>query len=393
MRVLQVHNFYQRPGGEDQVYAAEFELLTRNGHEVRQYSVHNDAVRNLPAWKAAYRTIWNAETYAATNETVRKFRPEIIHCHNTFPLVSPAIYYAAAKAEVPLVQTLHNYRLICPAATLYRQGRVCEDCLRHAVPYDGVIHKCYRGDRGASAAVASMLTLHRLAGTWTGKVTKYIALTEFARGKLVQGGLLPEKIAVKPNFLAEDPGPGSGEGGFALFVGRLSAEKGLTTLLRAWAQLPDLPLRIIGDGPLRSFVQGEAQKLPNVTLMGFRERPQVVESMRSAACLIIPSEWYEGFPMTLLEAMACGTPIVASDLGSLRELVPEGVVGTRFIAGDSNHLAQKVRSWISREDRNSSLRSRVRSAYEETYTAAKNYEQLMKIYERAMLDGAKSSTR
>jgi len=393
VRILQAHNFYQQPGGEDQVYAAEFDLLTRNGHDVRQYSVHNDALRELSGWKIAYRTIWNSQTYASASETIRQFRPGIIHCHNTFPLVSPAIYYAAAKRQVPVVQTLHNYRLICPAATLYRDGRICEDCVRHAVPYHGVIHKCYRGDRGASAAVASMLTVHRLAKTWTGKVKTYIALTEFARSKLIQGGLLPEKIVVKPNFLVQDPGPGSGKGGFALFVGRLSAEKGLTTLLRAWACLPDLQLQIMGDGPLRSSVEAEAERLPNVTILGFHERPQVLEAMKSAACLIMPSEWYEGFPMTLVEAMACGTPIVASDLGSLHELVQEGVTGTRFAPGDPRHLAEKVRALMSSPDGNAALRSRVRSAYEETYTAAKNYSHLMNIYERAISDTSKSSTR
>ncbi len=298
MKILQVHNFYQQPGGEDQVYFAESELLQRHGDVVEQYSVHNDSLDQKRGFHVALQTIWNGDSYRRIREVISRFRPEVVHCHNTFPIVSPAAYYAARAERVPVVQTVQNYRLICPAATLLRKGRVCEDCVGHFVPYSGVLHSCYRGSRAASAAVASMLTAHRLIGTWRKAVESYIAPTEFLKSKLVQGGLPAHKVAVKPNFLPSDPGPGPGDGGYALFVGRLSPEKGLATLLRAWRELQDLPLRIAGDGPLRDFVTAQAKALPNVSVLGFQERSEVIKLVKAAALLVVPSEWYEGFPMT-----------------------------------------------------------------------------------------------
>ncbi len=378
MRILQVHNFYQHPGGEDQVYAAEFELLKQHGHAVEQYSAHNDAVNQMSALGVAWRTIWNSQTYRSAREVIRHFRPQIVHCHNTFPVISPAIYYAAHRERVPVVQTIHNYRLICPAATLYRDGHVCQDCIGHAVPYNGVLHGCYRGSRAASAAVASMLTVHRLARTWSTKINRYIALTAFAKNKLVEGGLPAEKIVVKPNFLAADPGQGTGSGGFALFVGRLSEEKGLRTLLRAWRQIPEIPLKIIGSGPLLEFVKLQAQSLPNVIVLGFCQRDCVLEQMRAASCLILPSEWYEGFPMTIVEAMACGTPVLASDIGSLRELITGKEA--RFPAGDADRLTERVKNLFSQTGKDR-LRQQARHIYEANYTADRNYHLLLGIYQ------------
>jgi glycosyltransferase involved in cell wall biosynthesis len=381
LKILQIHNFYQQPGGEDQVYAAEFDLLRRHGHTVRQYSTHNAEVQKMRALEVAWRTIWNSKTYREIREIIRAFRPDIVHSHNTFPIISPAVYYAAGREEVPVVQTLHNYRLICPAATLYRDGHVCEDCVSHFVPYDAVLHRCYRSNRAGSAVVASMLTAHRLARSWSKQVAAYIALTEFARTKLVQGGLPADKILVKPNFLAQDPDPGHGNGGFALFVGRFSEEKGLRTLLKAWRQLPEVPLTMVGDGPLSGFVRGEARELSNVVVPGYCERSQVLEYMRSAAFLVMPSEWYEGFPMTALEAMACGTPVIASDLGSLRELVVEDVNGAKFAAGNADQLALTVKRLLARSAASRELRERTRVHYEGQYTSERNYALLMQIYE------------
>ncbi len=382
MKILQLHNFYQQPGGEDQVYAAEFELLSRYGHTVRQWSTHNVEVQNMPGLEVAWRTVWNSRTYRQVRKIVREFQPDVVHCHNTFPLISPAVYYAARREGVPVVQTLHNYRLICPAATLYRDAHVCEDCVSHFVPYDAVLHRCYRGNRAASAAVAAMLTAHRLARSWSKQVTAYIALTEFARSKLVEGGLPADKIFVKPNFLAQDPGPGDGNGNFGLFVGRFSEEKGLRTLLKAWRQLPEVPLKIIGDGPLSGFVKAQAGELRNVVVPGYCERLQVLEYMRSAAFLVMPSEWYEGFPMTALEAMACGTPIVASDLGSLRELVLQDVNGAKFAVGNADELALTIRALLARSAASRELRNRTRLHYQKLYTSERNYQLLMQIYEK-----------
>lgn len=383
MKILQVHNFYQQPGGEDQVYAAEGELLARYGHTVRQYSQHNDDIERMSRIGAAARTFWNLSTYREVTRLIQSESPEVIHAHNTFPIVSPAIYYAAAANGIPVVQTLHNYRLLCPAATLFRNGAVCEECIGAIAPYKAVVHRCYRNTVGASATVASMLLGHRLAGTWQRKIHTYIALTNFSRNKFIEGGLPAEKITVKPNFLAKDPGYGHGGGGYALFVGRLSQEKGVETLLEAWAQLPSaIRLKIAGDGPLAGYVKERASLGP-VEWLGHLAHERVIELMQNAACLIFPSLWYEGLPMTIVESFACGTPVVASALGSLNELITEGVNGFRFAPGQAGGLATRVCDVLARPENLRAMRRGARRSYEENYTPVRNYEMLMKIYARA----------
>jgi glycosyltransferase involved in cell wall biosynthesis len=250
------------------------------------------------------------------------------------------------------------------------------------VPYPAVLHACYRSSRTASLAVTSMLTAHRLLQTWTRKVDTFIALTEFARSKLVAGGLPAEKITVKPNFLPDNVEPGRGEGDFAVYVGRLSKEKGLHTLLRAWKNIPDCPLRILGDGPLRTELHEAVRDLPNVSLAGHCSAEQVRETMRSAKFLVMPSEWYEGFPMTAVEAMAAGTPMIASDLGSLQEVIVEDT-GLRFRPGDPADLTRQVRKLLANPEELALLRQRTRRHYEMNFTAERNYLQLIAIYEGA----------
>jgi glycosyltransferase involved in cell wall biosynthesis len=279
---------------------------------------------------------------------------------------------------------VQNYRLVCPAATLLRDGQVCEACLRRSVPYPGVIHACYRGSRMASAAVAGMLAVHRMAGTWRNKVHTYIAVTEFLKEKLVEGALPAEKITVKPNCLQDEPDPGTGAGGYALFAGRLAPEKGLDTLLSAWQRLPHVPLKIAGDGPLRKRITEEAKSLPGVSFLGFLSAPELRACMQHAVLLVVPSEWYEGFPMTLLEAMACGTPAVVSDLGSLREIVEEDVTGARFRPGDAQALAQIIEQLVADPEHLKCMRARVRESFIARYSAKQNYSQLQAIYRAAV---------
>lgn len=388
MKILQVHNFYQRPGGEDQVCAAEYELLTRHGHEVIPYHKHNEDIARMSSISVGLRTVWNRDTYREIRNLIRREGPEIVHAHNTFPLVSPAMYYAAAAERVPVIQTLHNYRLLCPAATLFRDGRVCEECMRSTVPYQSVLHGCYRNSRAATAAVASMLVGHRIARTWNTRVNTYIALTEFSKSKFIEGGLPEERIVVKPNCLTSDPGEGQGTGGYAFFAGRLTDEKGVRVILNAWERLGSvIPLKIAGAGPLAEWVKERTAVLRCVEWLGHCERDQLMTLYQHAAFTIFPSQYYEGLPMTLIESFACGTPVIASGLGSMNEIVVDGINGFRFTPGDESDLIERVKAVLARPDQLRAMRRSSRAFYEQNYTPERNYDALMRIYERAMHNG------
>jgi len=259
MNILMAHNYYQQAGGEDQVFADESQLLEQYGHHVHRLTMHNDQIDSTPQLKLLGQTIWNWDVYHELRSLIRQHQIQIVHFHNTFPLISPAAYYAAKAEKAVVVQTLHNYRLFCLNALFLRDGKVCEDCLDQPIPWSGIQHSCYRDNQAASAAVATMLTTHRLLQTWQQQVDTYIALTEFARNKLIQGGLPAAKVVIKPNFVDPDPGFGQGEGNYALFVGRLSVEKGIDVLLTAWERLGQkIPLKILGDGALAPQVSDAA---------------------------------------------------------------------------------------------------------------------------------------
>lgn len=379
--MLLLHNHYQQPGGEDQVFAAESDLLQAHGHQVLQYTLHNDSVTDMSRLNLAGATLWNRAVYRELRALIRRERPQVAHFHNTFPLISPAAYYAARAERVPVVQTLHNYRLLCPNALFFRDGRVCEDCLGRTVPWPGVIHACYRGSHSSSSVVASMLTAHRALGTWTQMVDVYIALSEFARQKFIQGNLPAEKIVIKPNFVHADPGVGEGRGKYALFVGRLSQEKGLGTLLAAWERLGEkVPLKIAGDGPLASEVAKAARRIRNIEWVGRQSKDRVLALMKDAHTLIFPSLWYEGFPMVIAEAYAVGLPVIASDLGSMSSLVDNDRTGLSFRPNDFMDLATKVNWTLEHPTELKRMRKEARSEFESKYAAEQNYGILIDIY-------------
>jgi glycosyltransferase involved in cell wall biosynthesis len=385
MKVLAVHNYYQQPGGEDQVFLAETALLERYGHRVVRYSTHNDraATMNRPA--LAGTALWNHQIFRDLRALIHRERPHVAHFHNTFPLVSPAGYYAARAEGVPVVQTLHNYRLLCPNALFFRDGRVCEDCMGKAIPWPGVVHKCYRGSRAASGIVTAMLTIHRAVRTWTEMVNVYVALTEFARRKFIEGGLPAEKVTVKPNFVYPDPGPGESGEEHALFVGRLSPEKGVDTLLAAWEHLEvRVPLKIVGDGPLMGLVLEAASRQPWVEYLGYRPAEEVHTLMKEANMLIFPSRWYETFGRVAIEAFATATPVVAANLGAIAELVDHGRAGLRFRPGDPEDLAAQVEWLLCHPEEHARMRRQARAEFEAKYTSERNYQKLMEIYESAL---------
>lgn len=385
MKVLMIHNRYQQPGGEDEVFLAEASLLESYGHRVVRYSTHNDRVAGTNRLALAGNTLWNSSTYQELRALMRRERPRVAHFHNIFPLISPAGYYAAKTEGVPVIQTLHNYRLLCPNALFFRDGRVCEDCMGKVIPWPGVIHKCYRGSRAASAVVTAMLTTHRASHTWTDMVDMYVVLTEFARRKFIEGGLPARKLIVKPNFVYPDPGPGEGRGGYALFVGRLSPEKGIGTLLTAWERLREqILLKVVGDGPLAEQVASAASRYPYLEYLGYRSVEEVHGLLKEASVLIFPSEWYETFGRVAAEAFATATPIIAADIGAVAELVDHGRTGLRFRPGDPEDLASQVGWFLSRPEEHSRLRWEARAEFEAKYTAERNYQMLMEIYESTL---------
>ncbi|PNY79785.1 glycosyltransferase family 4 protein [Deinococcus koreensis] len=382
MKILLVHNFYQQAGGEDVVFEAERSMLVAAGHTVETYTVSNDDLKHVPALKMAIRTVWNAEAARTLAELVRRQNIDVVHFHNTFPMLSPAVYQAVRAAGAAAVQTLHNYRLVCANALLYRDDRPCEDCLG-VLPWPAIKHRCYRESLAASATVAGTQVLHRVFRTYQREIDAYIALTSFARHKFIEGGLPPELLHVKPNFLDEDPGVGSGGGGYALFIGRLTPEKGIRTLLKAWENPGHaLPLKILGHGPLAPEVEAAARLSPGIEWLGQRPRSEVMRLAGEAECLVFPSEWYEGFPMTIVEAFAVGLPVIASRVGALPEIVESGRTGLHFAPGDAESLKAAVGSMTT--EKRALWSAGARAEFEHRYTRPQNILELMSIYHTAL---------
>jgi glycosyltransferase involved in cell wall biosynthesis len=385
MRVLLIHNHYIQPGGEDTVFKAEWALLERYGHEVITFVEDNARLNTINPVKVAVDTIWSKEAQWKIRKLIEETKPDVAHFHNTFLRVSPAAYYTCKDAGIPVIQTLHNYRLLCPGSLLMRNGHVCENCLKKKVPWPGVIHGCWRNSKVGTALVATMLVVHRLLRTWTDQVDVYVALTEFARRKFIEGGLPAEKIVVKPNFVYPDPGRGEHKGNFALFVGRLSAEKGVRTLLSAWRLLKDISLKIVGNGSLMTEVKERVRRERlTIEVLGWRPREEVFALMQAASFLLFPSECYEGFPMAIVEAFACGLPVVASRLGAMAEIVEDGRTGLLFEPGNPKDLAAKVEWLLSHPQDLAQMSKEARAEYEAKYTAERNYEMLMAIYHRVL---------
>ena len=381
MRVLLCHNHYQQPGGEDHSFEDESRLLEEHGHEIARYTLHNADIEQMGRVGLAASTIWNRTAHRELRESMRRHRPDVVHFTNTFPLISPAAYYAAKSEGIPVVQALRNYRLLCPNALLLRRGLPCEDCLGRRVALPAIGYKCYRNSRAATAVVTGMLAMHRAVGTWRRKVDLYYTPSAFARRKFVAGGFDPDRIAVKPNFVSPDPGTATGSGGYAIFVGRLSPEKGLTTLLEAWLRhAPPMALRIVGDGPLSPMVKDAAARSPQIQWLGRQPLPRTLDLIGEAAVLIFPSLAYETFGRTVIESFAKGTPVIVADNGAAAELVEDTIDGYHFVTGDAASLAQRV---AQIPGQNGSMRSAARAKFLRHYTADRNYQILMNIYRRA----------
>ena len=387
IRVLVAHNAYREPGGEDAVVAAETALLASHGNEVVELRRDNAAIEATNLAGLALNSIWSKRTYAEARSLIARTSPGVVHVHNTLPLLSPSLHWAAADAGVPVVQTLHNFRLACPQAMFLRDGKVCEECLGRA-PLPAVVHGCYRGSRVQSAVVSTMLVTHRVLGTWMHKVERFIALSAFSASKFVALGIDAGRIVVKPNFVAGGEPRASKRSGF-LFVGRLAPEKGLQVLVAAASLSPYDTIRIAGTGPEEHRLHGR----PSLHRLGLLKPADVRDEMGRAVALLLPSLSFENFPMTVVEAYAAGLPVIASRIGSLAELVQHGETGLLFRPGDAADLAATMQWASSHPGEMAAMGTNARALYEMKYTPQANYRQLIDIYESARLSLAQRQRR
>ena len=392
-RVLLVHNRYQRPGGEDHVFETEAALLDAGGHAVARLEMHNDAANGLSKAELARRTVWSREGHRAVEAAARAHRADVVHFHNTLPLVSPAGYYGARAAGAAVVQTIHNFRLVCPAAVLFRDGHVCESCVGKTLALPGVRHGCYRGSRAATLAVATMTAVHHALGTWATAVDRYIAITPFMRDTLARGGYDAGRIAVKANTLPKMPPLATRGGGTVVFASRLDAGKGVETLVRAWETHADLPpLVVAGDGALADLVRAAAERLgpapdgtPRVRFVGWQTAAALNALRETADAFVFPSEWYEGgTPIAFVESIARGLPVVASDIPTVRGMVRDGDEGRLFASGDSDALAAAVRDVMADPRRRDAMSDAARRTAERNHSPLATLLALRRIYAEAV---------
>ncbi len=382
MRVLIAHNYYQQAGGEDAVVAEEYGLLSRNDIKVELYEKRNERINEMSSLAVVADTLWSRQTIDEIGHVIERFKPDVIHTHNTFPLISPSLYHAAARHHIPVVQTLHNFRLFCVQAMFMRDGKVCEDCLGK-LAWRGIVHGCYRDSRIQSAVVVGMQGLHRSLGTYQNKVTRYIALNQFCLDKFVEAGLPSGRMCIKPNFidLPEEDNPADAQfRSGALFVGRLSTEKGIATLAAASSIYSHAQIDVVGNGPQHELLQGKH----NVRLHGWQTPSDIYQHKRQASYLVMPSIWYENFPRTLVEAFSCGLPVIASRMGAMAELIHDEFTGLLFEPGNAQDLAQKMQWADNHPEEMQRMGREARWEYEKKYTAETNLQQLLAIYEDAI---------
>ena len=395
MKILLVHNKYQHPGGENVVFESEGELLAKHGHFVERLLFDNASIRTfMDKVKLSVNVIYNPSSAKKLSNKIESFAPDIVHVHNFLPLVSPSIFSVAKKYNIPTILTLHNYRLICPSATLVYKGKIYERSIRSVFPLDAIWKGVYRNSRLQTAAVAIMVAVHNIMGTWRNSIDLYIALSHFAKEKFRTSALaIPEeRMVVKSNFVS-DFGVGhlNRDKNF-LFVGRLVEEKGINVLLQA-AKIHPFKLTIIGDGPLRNLVITATKVNPNIHYLGFQDQNIIAMQMKKCKALIFPSIWYEGFPLTILEAFSTGTPVIASRLGAMAEIIQDRINGLLFEAGNPIALVEKIKDLDAKVELAAQLAVHARSSYLDHYTPEKNYSLLLDIYKKALTQKHRQTLR
>jgi glycosyltransferase involved in cell wall biosynthesis len=392
MRVIMAHSRYREIGGENHSFEAEATLLESSPdiELLRFERIHEPGSEGSARSKAkiALGTVWSRRAKRDLAFEIDRFRPDVVHFQNTFPLLSPSSYYACAEAGVPVVQTLRNYRLTCVSANHFREGKVCELCLGRSVPYPGVIHRCYKDSVSASAVVATANSIHNNLRSWDRKVNLFITPTEFTRTKYIEAGYPADRIRVKPNFVSPDPGPSEKSGEHVLFVGRLAPEKGVLTLVDAWRKAPLLPLKIVGTGPTEAEARARAEGMGDkILFLGNLPNSEVLELMGSASFVVFPSEWYETFGRVIAEAFACATPVIAANIGAASELIEDGKTGLLYRPGDPDALAACVETLCGDPALLKVMGERSRNEFLTRYTAEQNLEMLQAIYDEAATRG------
>lgn len=382
-KILIVHNYYQVPGGEDTVVANEKKMLEDNGHEVIMYTRHNDEIKEcglLGKVKLAFETIYSFKTKREVKKIIKENNIDIVHVHNTLPLISPSVYKAARDCGVKVVQTVHNFRLICPAATFTCNGSICEECLSKGLKC-AIKNKCYRNSRFQTILVVVMLMINRFIGSYK-NVNTYIVLTEFSKNKM--SNFTSNKIAIKPNFTNNDKNKilSATKRKYFLFVGRLDKLKGINILLDTWKCLRNETLIIVGSGPEKEYINSyiTENRMDNIKLLGKVESNKVKELMAYAKAVIVPSIWYETFGMVNIEAFSVGTPVIATDIGALADVVNEKN-GIKFKIGSKKELYSAVNILLDNEVLTKYIYN-AHKTYICKYTESKNYKILSEIYRK-----------
>ena len=375
MRILIAHSRLLVMSGDNRVVQDEAELLRQAGHDARTWTPSAEGAHGAELAAVAARAVWSRHAAREVRRRIRDQGTQVVHVHNLYPNLSPTVIRAAAAEGVPLVMTLHNYRLAsCLPASLLRDGRVCEDCLGR-VPWRGVVHRCYRESVLGSAVMATSLTLHRAVRSYGG-VARFLAVSSFVKAKHVEAGLPAERITVKPNF-AWDAEPRNAFGDSFVYVGRLHAEKGVDTLTQAWRTAPGT-LVVAGEGPEAGRLRSRAPQ--TVEFTGYVPAPDVDRLLRGARAALVPSRWYEAAPRVILEAFARGVPVVASDIGALPELVKDGVNGLLVPADDPLAWAEAARR-LQDDDLVRRLGEGARRTWAERFSPERGLEELESAYE------------
>ena len=379
-----LHNRYEIRGGEDESTDAECSLLRDVGYEVELLECNNSIIGNeMTLTSAAMTTLWSKQWYRRVDEAKAAKRYDVLHVQNFFPLISPSVYYAAAKHRVPVVQSIRNYRLICPAASLFREGKYCTDCVDSVLKLPAIRHACYRGSKAGTGVLAGMIALHTMFGTWRTKVNTYVAISQFVRDRLIEGGFPAEKITVKPNFaqLNGDVDPSMGTKDFILYVGRITREKGADLLLEAYRRSgTNLPLKIIGAGDLHI----PRELAERVILMGKLPLAQVYAQMREALCVVMPGAWPEPFGRVAVEAFANGAAVIASDIAGCSEIIEHERTGWLFPPGDMVALASLISRLSARRQDVLAMGATARLVWAERYSPQANVGFLTDIYDKAV---------